>query len=32
MPVSVVALRDIGKIFANGVAALDGLSPGCRPG
>ena len=26
MPASVVALRDIGKIFANDVAALDGLS------
>jgi NitT/TauT family transport system ATP-binding protein len=26
MTASVVALRDIGKVFANGVAALDGLS------
>jgi NitT/TauT family transport system ATP-binding protein len=26
MPASVVALRDIGKVFANGVVALDGLS------
>jgi NitT/TauT family transport system ATP-binding protein len=32
MPGSVVALRDIGKTFANGVVALDGLSLDVRRG
>jgi NitT/TauT family transport system ATP-binding protein len=32
MPASVVVLRDIGKTFANGVVALDGLSLDVRRG